>query len=292
MAITYNPSIVGANSDDLVLHLDAGSKFSIPNRTENTQQQWLDLSKYTSGDASEPHSPILASGHSYPPFSNAFGGCLLYSDGTKYQTHCINSKYFNKEIRINYTISIWFQTASSFNANDSASRGLITTGSTSSGFHFYHVHNSSFDRLYIGAHSGTVGPIGSYYDIEPSTWYNATLVLNVNAPTDLEPTVAGNQTQSDGLQIYINGNLIGNHSFNGINSDNNKFYIGGGGQWSLNSSGSLYGYGDHSKDLSIYTSSESKHDGAISSILMYYRTALTQLEVKQNFNALRGRYNI
>ena len=68
MAIAYNPSIVGAKSDDLALHLDAGSKFSIPNRTENTQQQWLDLSKYTSGDASQPHSPILASGHSYPPF--------------------------------------------------------------------------------------------------------------------------------------------------------------------------------------------------------------------------------
>ena len=284
MAIAYNPSIVGAKSDDLVLHLDAGSKFSIPNRTENTQQQWLDLSKYTSGDASEPHSPILASGHSYPPFSNAFGGCLLYSDGTKYQTHCINSKYFNKEIRVNYTISIWFQTASSFNANDSASRGLITTGDESSGFHFYHVHNSSFDRLYIGAHSGTVGPTGSYYDIEPSTWYNATLVLNVNAPIV--------SSQSDGLQIYVNGNLIGNHSFRRVNNDSEYFYIGGGGQSTLNSVGKLYGYGDHSKDLSNFTSSESKHDGAISSILMYYRTALTQLEVKQNFNALRGRYNI
>lgn len=284
MAIAYNPSIVGAKSDDLALHLDAGSKFSIPNRTENTQQQWLDLSKYTSGDASEPHSPILASGHSYPPFSNAFGGCLLYSDGTKYQTHCIDSKYFNEEIRVNYTISIWFQTASSFNANDSASRGLITTGDESSGFHFYHVHNSSFDRLYIGAHSGTVGPTGSYYDIEPSTWYNATLVLNVNAPNP--------SSQSDGLQIYINGNLIGNHSFKIIYDENEYFYIGGGGQSTLNSSSELYGYGDHSKDLSNYTSSESKHDGAISSILMYYRTALTQLEVKQNFNALRGRYNI
>lgn len=284
MAIAYNPSIVGAKSDDLVLHLDAGSKFSIPNRTENTQQQWLDLSKYTSGDASEPHSPILASGHSYPPFSNAFGGCLLYSDGTKYQTHCIDSKYFNKEIKVNYTISIWFQTASSFNANDSASRGLITTGDTNDGIHFYHVHNSSFDRLYIGAHSGSVGPTGSYYDIEPSTWYNATLVLNVNAPAA--------SSQSDGLQIYVNGNLIGNHSFKIIYDENEYFYIGGGGQSTLNSSSELYGYGDHSKDLSNYTSSESKHDGAISSILMYYRTALTQLEVKQNFNALRGRYNI
>jgi len=289
MAIAYNPSIVGANSDDLVLHLDAGSKFSIPNRTENTQQQWLDLSKYTSGgapeyDASEPHSPILASGHSYPPFSNAFGGCLLYSDGTKYQTRCIDSKYFNDERRVNYTISIWFQTASSFNANDSASRGLITTGDTNSGFHFYHVHNSSFDRLYIGAHSGSVGPTGSYYDIEPSTWYNATLVLNVN-----DPNVS---SQSDGLQIYVNGNLIGNHSFKMMVNESEYFYIGGGGDSDLNSSSELYGYGDHSKDLSNYTSSESKHDGAISSILMYYRTALTQLEVKQNFNALRGRYNI
>ena len=290
MAIAYNTSIVGAKSDDLVLHLDAGSKFSIPNRTENTQQQWLDLSKYTSGgapeyNASQPHSPILASGHSYPPFSNAFGGCLLYSDGTKYQTRCIDSKYFNKERRVNYTISIWFQTASSFNANDSASRGLITTGDESNGFHFYHVHNSSFDRLYIGAHSSQgEGPTGSYYDIEPSTWYNATLVLNVNAPNV--------SSQSDGLQIYVNGNLIGNHSFTRINYDNEYFYIGGGGQSTLNSSSELYGYGDHSKDLSNYTSSESKHDGAISSILMYYRTALTQLEVKQNFNALRGRYNI
>ena len=284
MAIAYNPSIVGAKSDDLVLHLDAGSKFSIPNRTENTQQQWLDLSKYTSGDASQPHSPILASGHSYPPFSNAFGGCLLYSDGTKYQTHCIDSKYFNMENKVNYTISIWFQTASSFNANDSASRGLITTGNTNSGFHFYHVHNSSFDRLYIGAHSGSVGPTGSYYDIEPSTWYNATLVLNVNAPAA--------SSQSDGLQIYVNGNLIGNHSFRMMAYESEYFYIGGGGDDDLNSSYELYGYGDHSKDLSNYTSSESKHDGAISSILMYYRTALTQLEVKQNFNALRGRYNI
>ena len=46
MSIAYNTSIVGAKSDDFVLHLDAGSKVSIPNRTEGTAQEWVDLSKY------------------------------------------------------------------------------------------------------------------------------------------------------------------------------------------------------------------------------------------------------
>jgi 3D (Asp-Asp-Asp) domain-containing protein len=68
------------------------------------------------------------------------------------------------------------------------------------------------------------------------------------------------------------------------------FYIGGGGSSNLNANDELYGYDDHSKLLYSYLSTGSKHVGAISSVLMYQR-ALTELEVKQNFNALRGRYS-
>ena len=183
-------SIVGAKSDDLILHLDAGSKVSIPNRTEGTAQEWVDLSKYTTSgapqyDAILPHTPDLPSGHAYPPFSNAFGGCLLYSNVTRLQTRLPDGYYFNEFGHYTYTISIWFQTASSFDENDGGSRGLIITGDNANGFHFYHVHNASFDRLYVGAHSSNGGsPTGSYYDIEPSTWYNATLVLDAAESQD------------------------------------------------------------------------------------------------------------
>jgi len=292
MSIAYNPSIVGAKSDDLLLHLDAGSKVSIPNRTEDTAQEWVDLSKYTTNgapqyDAIISHTPELPSGHAYPPFSNAFGGCLLYSNVTKLQTRLPDSYFFNEFGHYTYTISIWFQTASSFNAGDGGSRGLITTGGTDNGFHFYHVHNASFDRLYVGAHSSNGGnPTGSYYDIEPSTWYNATLVLNTNHSQDLT------SMQSDALKIYVNGDLIGNHSFTKMGANGGDlFYIGGGGSSNLDASDELYGYDDHSKLLYSYLSTGSKHEGAISSVLMYQR-ALTELEVKQNFNALRGRYSL
>ena len=292
MSIAYNPSIVGVKSDDLLLHLDAGSKVSIPNRTEDTAQEWVDLSKYTTFgapqyDAILPHTPTLPSGHAYPPFSNAFGGCLLYSNVTKLQTKCKDSYFFNEFGHYTYTISIWFQTDSSFNASDGSSRGLITTGDTDNGFHFYHVHNASFDRLYVGAHSSYGGsPTGSYYDIEPSTWYNATLVLNTNHSQDLT------SMQSDALKIYVNGDLIGNHSFTRMGGNGGElFYIGGGPSSNLNANDELYGYDDHSKTLYAYLSTGSKHIGAISSVLIYQR-ALTELEVKQNFNALRGRYSL
>ena len=292
MSIAYNTSIVGVKSDDLLLHLDAGSKVSIPNRTENTAQEWVDLSKYTTFgapqyDAIISHTPDLPSGHAYPPFSNAFGGRLLYSDFTKLQTRLPDGYYFNEFAHLTYTISIWFQTASSFNANDGASRGLITTGDNGNGFHFYHVHNASFDRLYVGAHSSQGGsPTGSYYDIEPSTWYNATLVLDTVQSQDY--TVM----QSNALKIYVNGDLIGNHSFTRMGSTGSGlFYIGGGGNSNLDANDELYGYDDHSKPLYWYAGTASKHEGAISSVLIYQR-ALTELEVKQNFNALRGRYSL
>ena len=56
------------------------------------------------------------------------------------------------------------------------------------------------DSLYVGAHSSNGGsPTGSYYDIEPSTWYNATLVLDTVQSQDY--TVM----QSNALKIYVNG---------------------------------------------------------------------------------------
>ena len=98
--------------------------------------------------------------------------------------------------------------------------------------------------------------------------------------------------QSNALKIYVNGDLIGNHSFTRMGANGGDlFYIGGGGSSNLNANDELYGYDDHSKTLYAYLSTGSKHEGAISSVLMYQR-ALTELEVKQNFNALRGRYSL
>jgi hypothetical protein len=98
--------------------------------------------------------------------------------------------------------------------------------------------------------------------------------------------------QSNALKIYVNGDLIGNHSFTRMGSNGSQlFYIGGGGTYDRDANDELHGYDDHSKTLYGYLSTGSKHVGAISSILMYQR-ALTELEVKQNFNALRGRYSL
>ena len=99
----------------------------------------------------------------------------------------------------------------------------------------------------------TSGSTLSTPTISTNTWYNVVFVREGNSITG-------------GYKAYLNGILYGNANT---------------GTWSTTASLSVGGRTDVSQPL----------NGNISQVLIYNR-ALSALEVSQNFNALRGRYDI
>ena len=209
--------------------------------------------------------------------------------GVRFNDSCLSKSFTNSPTDSNeFTFSGWFKFDYSnqvdadytviFNAHEDqpytaeiGSVGFRNTGS---------INFAQFDYT-SGAPKGTINlnystNAAPFYR-DPSAWYH----------------FVWSYDYSGYVKIYVNGDLIGNHSFTRMGANGGHlFYIGGGGQVSsLDANDELYGYDDHSKTLYWASSTGSKHIGAISSVLMYQR-ALTELEVKQNFNALRGRYSL
>ena len=258
MATIYNiQSIV---TENLVLCLDAGN----PASYIGSGTSWNDIS-------GNSNNLTVASGNSFPTF-NSEGYFTYDKSKTVLQTpsnDILNSTSFYKK-----TFSVWFKTASSFDASNS--RGILTMGGSGSNIVIYINDND----LYMGMKkSGVID--GATTTLTTDTWYNATWVL------DAADSSGG---QADVQKLYVNGSSIGTAEGHRI-STSQPLAIGGGSVGANITGSNLYGYDVHSETLYNSDNANSAYDGAISLVTVYNR-ALSAAEVLQNYNMRKRIYNL
>lgn len=138
------------------------------------------------------------------------------------------------------------------NTSNTLGNGNIVNKNYNSGYRLRISSDNSILFLYVSP-AGLVGCVTSSNIITNNTWNNIVVTGDINA----------------GGKIYLNGNLVTStgDSYNPTGANNENLLIG-----------SAPGFGEY-------------FSGRISSVKIYNR-ALTAAEVKQNYNALRGRFGL
>jgi len=125
-----------------------------------------------------------------------------------------------------------------------------------------------------------VGHAGSQYNFGMSIMNGRLRAINSSYDWDLTGSVPFNQWQhlvtvfdSGGANGYRNGTNIGSHASATVTllTNSNKYYCIGRKAWNYDAE---------------------KLTGKIAVLRIYYNKALTQTEISQNFNALRGRFGL
>lgn len=195
-----------------------------------------------------------------PTFSSSNSGSIVFDNVNDY----VSTNYTQTAVT-QYSIDIWFKTSDTGTNNvivqnrgtgggKSITMGLGPTGGISG-------------QIFIGVDSDSlliqIATTGNTYN--NNTWYNAVGIFN---------QASGNVTTSS-FQIYVNGQLASTTSAGILQAGSISVPITG-------LSGTLVGY---------HQAWNGYFGGNLGSIKIY-NTALTQNQITQNFNALRGRYGI
>ena len=192
-----------------------------------------------------------------PTYSGANGGSVVF-DGVDDRIQ-ISSTSAVLGLLSSFSVDIWF------NRSASADKYLYSETDENDGNPFWGITSNTngaygaYLRLYARNDSGSgeqdFQPITSGYNIYDDRWHNLVLVYGSNLVT-----------------FYVDGVSVGSNTWvKGSYSSSNRVNIGG---WYISS----YGSGG-------------LMSGKISSVKSYNR-ALSADEISQNFNALRGRFNI
>jgi hypothetical protein len=194
-----------------------------------------------------------------PTFSNANGGSIVL-DGTNDHISISNGNYLNTN---DFSISCWIYLnpiLSIFTMYNFFDKNIYNT----SGIQFAIGTGGALSNRILGIRYSTSGVITNVYQFVPSdldipfeSWINISLVFSYINPNSF-------------ISLYING------IFNAISSSSNGTFVSNTKNLTLGAPGTGLG---------------SYFNGKMSNYLIYNR-ALTTTEIKQNFNALRGRYGI
>lgn len=254
MSIAYNSRIVNSN---LVLYVDAANPKSYP----GTGNIWYDLS-------GNGENLTL---YNSPTFSSNSSGELLFSGANDY-ARITNSNAIDSLASAG-TIDFWFRTISNtlgvtyarlVSFSDTAGTG--SDSSSTQGI------NKDYSNFLCLAKNNTTESLALWYKSNPAGWGPATL-LNTNSYFQVTLTWA-----------TIGSNMTFNFYLNGVSSLTTTVAQSGYG-----SSGSTITLGQNC--AGALTNPLENSSCAFSSFRLYNRS-LTPEEVRQNFNAARGRYGI
>ena len=254
MAIYYsNRPIV---TDGLEYYVDAANTKSYPG-TGNT---WFDIAGVsTLYDGTLVNSPTISSE----------GLSSFDFNGTSQAIEIDAGVPFAEDDNVgNLTREVWF------NCDDvtpNTEQIIWEDGGTSNGTSIY-IHSGS---LYAGLWSSSDGFSGAWpsSSIESGKWYH--VCLSLLGAGSSPPT-------TDALKFHLNGSLVDTADSTWLNSHTDG--TGGHGIGRING-GTKTHLGTISGDFRWF-------DGKVAMVRAYHKKGLTDAEVKQNFNALRGRFDI
>jgi hypothetical protein len=254
MSVAGGPDLI---QDGLVLCLDAANTKSYPGSGTN----WMDLS-------GNNENFIL---YNSPSFSTNYGGELLFSGANDYAR--ITTSNSVDSAASNGTIELWFRTISStlgvtyarlVSFSDALGTGSDTTSTQGT--------NRDYDNYLILAKNNTAESLGVWYKANPSAFGPATLV-NTNRYFNAVltwSTSGGNMT----FNFYLNGSNTNTSTVaqSGYSTNATTITLG------QNCDGAL-------------TNPHENSSCAFSSFKLYSR-ALSAAEVRQNYNATKGRFRL
>jgi hypothetical protein len=254
MSVAGGPDLI---QDGLVLCLDAANTKSYPGSGTN----WMDLS-------GNNENFIL---YNSPSFSTNYGGELLFSGANDYAR--ITTSNSVDSAASNGTIELWFRTISStlgvtyarlVSFSDALGTGSDTTSTQGT--------NRDFDNYLCLVKNATAESLGVWYKSNPSAFGPATLV-NTNSYFNAVltwSTSGGNMT----FNFYLNGSNTNTSTVaqSGYSTNATTITLG------QNCDGAL-------------TNPHENSSCAFSSFKLYSR-ALSAAEVRQNYNATKGRFRL
>lgn len=192
-------------------------------------------------------------------YNSSNGGSLVF-DGTNDYIIVPNGNYINTN---EFSLSCWIYLnpiLTTFTSYNFFEKNIYNT----SGIQFAIGTGGGLSNRILGVRYSTSGAIANASQFTPSavdipfeTWINISLVFSYINPNSF-------------ISFYING------IFNAISSSSNGTFVPNSKNLTLGAPGTGLG---------------SYHNGKISNYLIYNK-ALSANEIKQNFNATRGRYGI
>ena len=250
MSTKYNPSIV---RDNLILYVDAGNSKSYP----GSGTTWTDISVRGIN--------ATIDGSSY----NSGNGGYFDFDGTNDNvkvplTGEVNDALFSGSN--NFTIDFWFK-ADNLPAGGASdfklSQALLGGGNRRILLVFGNFYDDKEVGIRVNMGSGWTGPVGSGADsIDNNIWYN--LIVTYDS--------------SSGFVLYLNGDQKSTSSLTGtIGTPSSPF----------DSDNLLIGC---VKDDTNNVNFKDRFFNGKIAICRIYNKVLTGTEVKQNYNALKGRF--
>jgi len=234
MAFHYNPRIV---TDGLTFCLDGANIKSYPGSGTTV----FDLT--TNGN----DTPISNG----PTFNN---GYWTFNGTTQYMSVPNEDGITNFTENDNYTVSFWFNPASTQNDTGNNDNDVVEKWNGGAGYPFVFRYYRSNETIQAAVWDGSSGE-GISLSISSDTWWNITGVFNWS---------------NSQLKLYTNG---GYHNTNSRSLS--KTGISNNHPISIMRRGNNYNY----------------TTGSFASLMVYNR-ALSDAEVKQNFNATRKRFGL
>jgi hypothetical protein len=255
MGLSHSPQI---SLNGLVLCLDAGNPKSYP----GSGTTWTDLS-------GRGQNFTL---YNSPTFSSNNGGEILFSGINDY-ARIRNSSSINL-LSSNGTVEVWFRSISSTLGAFSYGRLISFSNEANTGSDTSSTQGSSndFSTYFCLVKNNNVESIAVWYKNNPSAFGPATLV---NTNTYFNAVVSWS---TSGASMTFNFYL------NGTNTNTSTVTQSG---YSINASTITIGQ----NSAGALTAPLESSSCAFSSVKLYNR-ALTASEIRQNFNALRGRFSI
>ena len=261
MAIAYNTSVV---RNGLVLHLDAANRKSYP----GTGTAWSDLS-------GNGNNGTLVNGVTY---NSANNGSITFDGVNDYISIAQNSSYRFSNTQA-FSISAWIRCTATSGFSTILSYALPT----GRGYYFSIDVNSLRTNSFVfdyfdGTSSSFRGIQGNINSITMNSWINLVATSATNSVNDMKVyqkhasffkqvyiNVSKRKSENRKKTIYLSRRNFKSKSRN-INYDTLSLRIGSRG------------------DSGYFTGNMSQ--------ISVYNSSITALEVKQNFEALRGRYGI
>ena len=235
MAFHYNPKIV---TDGLTFCLDGANIKSYPGSGTTA----FDLT--TNGN----DTPISNG----PTFNN---GYWTFDGTTQYMSVPNEDGITNFTENDNYTVSFWFNPASTQNYTVNNDNDVVEKWDGGSQYPFVFRYYRSSENIQAAVFVSGVGSNSTTISISSDTWWNITGVFNWS---------------SSQLKLYTNG---GYHNTNTA---------------TLNLTGIT---NDHPISIMRRGNNSNYTTGSFASLMVYNR-ALSDTEVKQNFNAIKGRFGL
>jgi hypothetical protein len=254
MAIAYNTSVV---RNGLVLHLDAANRKSYP----GTGTVWNDLS------GNNENFTLYNS----PTFSTNNSGELLFSGSTDYAR--VTSSNAIDSLSANGSIEVWFRTISNtlgvqyarlISFSDATGTGSDSTSTQGT--------NRDFSNFVCLVKNDTAETLGVWYKNSPSAFGPSTLV---NTNTYFQAVITW---------LTNGSNMTFNFYLNGSNTNTSTV-----AQTGYGTTGSTITIGQNC--AGALTNPLENGSCAFSTVRLYNRS-LAATEIRQNFEALRGRYGI